>query len=403
MKKISSTTVILLCGALTAIAPFSIDTYLPGFSRIADDLQTDISHVTLSLTSFFVGISFGQLLYGPTLDRFGRKRPLLFGLALYSVASIGCVFATSVQWLIAMRLMQALGGCAGMVASRAIIRDTFPPNEIAHVISIQMLIMGVAPIVAPTLGGMTVSSLGWRAIFIGLTCFGALLLTAVSILLPMTSRGNPAISLSPIPVLKSYWQVFRDSRFLPWALGGGFGTAGLFAYISGASFVFMELLRFNATQFGWLFGLNACGLIAASQLNRLFLRRWSSAQIVWAGISVQFLTGACLLSGALSGHMPRMGVPVLIFVYLFCQGMLVPNSTALALHPFSHNAGAASALIGFLGMVLGALASGMVSKLHNGTSLPMSGVMAFCSGLSLLTLLLAGKRSRHLQESVASS
>ena len=197
-------TFLLICGALSAIAPFSIDMYLPGFPHIAQDLRTDIAHVTLSLTSFFVGISLGQLFYGPALDRFGRKKPVMIGLAIYMLAAIGCGLATSVQWLIAFRFLMAIGGCAGMVAVRAIVRDLFPVNEIAKTLSLLMLVMGAAPIVAPTIGGYVVTTMGWRGIFLLLVLWAIWLLFLVFRVLSLPSAYCPLPSahclLSPTPV-----------------------------------------------------------------------------------------------------------------------------------------------------------------------------------------------------------
>lgn len=386
MSSRSTRTVILILGGLAALGPFSIDMYLPCFPHIAQELQTDIAHVTLSLTSYFIGISVGQLIYGPLLDRFGRKKPLLFGLALYTVASVGCGLATSVQELIAFRALMALGGCAGMVAVRAIVRDFFPVNEIAKTLSLLMLVMGVAPIVAPSVGGLVVTTLGWRSIFLLLVGWGVWMLFVVFRMLPESKEADPTVSLNPGPVLLEYFKLFRHPGFMAYTLCGGCTAAGMFAYISGSPFVFMELFHLSERQYGWVFGLNAFGLIISTQFNRLFLRWQSSAQIVRIVATLQCLAGLTLVIGTATGFVYQAGTLLLVFSYLFFQGYLYPNTSALALEPFAKKAGAASGLIGFLQMVTATLASALVSVLHNGTALPMAGVMAGCTGLGFCCL-----------------
>ncbi len=386
MKSKNLKFIILILSALAAIAPFSIDMYLPAFPAMAQDLGTDISHVALSLTSFFIGISVGQLLYGPLLDRIGRKKPLLFGLVLYAVASIGCAFAVNAKWLIALRLLQALGGCGGMVAVRAIVRDIFPIQEIARVISTIMLVMGVAPIIAPTVGSAVVTMFSWRVIFYFLAAFGVVMIAAVAFALPESKQPDPSISLRPAKIFGEYLIVLKQPQFLAYALCGGLGSAGMFAYISGSPFVYIKLFGISEAHYGWLFGLNAFGLILGSQLNRVVLRRFSSQQAITVIASLQASVGVLLVVSSTMGHLQLIATLVLISAYLFLQGFLYPNTTALALVPFEKNAGAASAMMGFLQMVCSSLASALVSYLHNGTALPMTGVMAGCAGLGLLSL-----------------
>lgn len=387
MSNRSTRTVILILGGLAAMAPFSIDMYLPGFPHMARDLQTDIAHITLSLTSYFIGISVGQLLYGPLLDRFGRKKPVLVGLAVYALACVGCGLTTSVQGLIGFRLLMALGGCAGMVANRAIVRDLFPVSEIAKTISLLMLVMGAAPIIAPTIGGYVVATLGWRGIFVVLLCWAIWLFFLVACVLPESKEADANVSLNPGPVLLEYLRLLRDPWLMAYTLSGGLSAAGMFAYISGSPFVFMQLFHFSAEQYGWLFGLNAFGLIVSSQLNRLTLRWLRSAQIVRLGALLQCLLSLFLVTGVAQGFLPSIGALLLMFGYLFIQGSLYPNTTALAMEPYEKNAGVVSGLMGFLQSIVATLASALVSFFHNGTALPMTSVMAGCAGIGLCCLL----------------
>jgi DHA1 family bicyclomycin/chloramphenicol resistance-like MFS transporter len=235
--------IILILGLLSAIGPFSIDMYLPGFPAIAADLHTTVAHVSLSLSSFFIGISAGQLLYGPLLDRFGRKRPLYIGLSLYLITSLACTFANSANTLITFRLLQALGACGGMVASRAMVRDLFPVNEIAKVFSMLMLVIGVSPIIAPTVGGYITAAIGWQYVFVTLTVMTAFILAGVYFVLPESKKPDPAFSLKPAPIINGFWNVLKQPQFYTYALTGSIATSGLYAYISGSPYIFMELFK----------------------------------------------------------------------------------------------------------------------------------------------------------------
>ena len=391
MDKKQQNVIILILGALAALGPFAIDMYLPGFPAIAKDLRTDISHVALSLTSYFIGISVGQLIYGPLVDRFGRKKPLLIGLSLFIVAAIGCAFVPTVEWLIALRLLLALGGCVGMVASRAVVRDVFPVKDIPKVFSMLMLVMGVAPIIAPTVGGFVTAHLGWRYIFAVLSAIGLAVMLLIVFLLPESRGADPSMSLRPRRVLGEFLGVLKSPVFLTYAFAASTAQAGLFAYITGSPFVFMEIFGLSETHYGWVFGMNAFGFIAGSQFNNLMLRKRTSAQITLGAGAVQFVAGMLLLFGNYFGFLSASGSLILIFCYLFCLGVLSPNASALALAPFARNAGSASALMGSAQMAIGAIASVLISAFHNGTAIPMMGVMA---GTTIISLsLLVGFRS----------
>ncbi len=380
-------TLLFILAGLSALAPFSIDMYLPAFPAIAEGLHTDIAQVTLSLTSYFIGISIGQLFYGPIIDKFGRKKPLLFGLLLFIAASIGCAFSPSIYWLITMRVVLALGGCVGMVVSRAVVRDLFPVSEIAKIFSILMLIVGVAPILAPSIGGWVVSVSDWRSIFYVLAIIGLLLTLAVYFYLPESIKERTTEPLNFNNSIRDYKAVFFEKTFLFYAFAGSAAMAGMFAYISGSPFAFMKYFGLTEAQYGWVFGINAMGFIAGSQLNRLLLKRFTSLQIVT-------LSGGTLLIVALSLItllQLQLFTPVILilhlFTFLFCLGILVPNSTAMALAPFSENAGSASALIGFLQMVCGAILSAVVSALHDETLFPMVGGMATAGIVAFVIIL----------------
>ncbi|HTQ63339.1 MAG TPA: multidrug effflux MFS transporter [Puia sp.] len=390
---------ITVLGFLSAIGPFSIDMYLPGFPSIAKDLGTTVAHVSLSLSSFFIGISLGQFLYGPLLDRFGRKKPLYFGISLYLLASIGCTFAVSADALIILRLFQALGSCSGLVASRAMVRDLFAVKDNAKIFSMLMLVVGVSPIIAPTLGGYLTATIGWRYIFVVLAFFGLAILAAVHFSLPESREPNPDHSLKPKPIIKSFVLILRDSQFYTYALTGSVASAGLYAYIAGSPYVFMELFHVSEKQYGWIFALIALGLIGASQLNSVLLRVYQSEQIIPVALLCQTITGMLLFVGTILGVLELFSTIFFIFIFLCCQGFTFPNSSALSLAPFTKNAGSASALMGGIQMSIGALTSAIVSFLSNHTALPMTGVMACCA-LTSFSILTIGRRIIRYRASI---
>ncbi|TDH20658.1 Bcr/CflA family efflux MFS transporter [Segetibacter sp. 3557_3] len=395
MKKQNRSLLILILGLLSAIGPFSIDMYLPGFPSIAANLNTTVEYVAYSLSSFFIGICLGQLLCGPLLDRFGRKVPLCIGLVLYIIASIGCSMSTSVEALIAFRFLQAIGGCVGMVAPNAIVRDVFPVQENARVFSLLILILGVSPILAPTVGSYVVAAFGWQYVFIVLSVVTALILAAVVLWLPESKKPDPTFSLKPKPILNGFASVFKEPQFTTYAIAGATASAGLFAYLAGSPFVFMTLYDVTEQQYGWIFGAIAAGLISSSQVNNLLLRKYTSSQIIRTVLLCQSCIGIVLVGGVLLGVLGLYGSIFLMFLFLSCQGFTFPNSAALAMAPFTKGAGSASALMGALQMCFGAIASALVGILFNNTAVPMTAIMAGCSLLGLTILLVGQKRVQY--------
>ena len=383
--------ILITLGLLSAIGPFSIDMYLPGFDAIADSLDTTVSHIQLSLTSFFIGIASGQIIYGPLLDRFGRKIPLIVGLVIYIAASISCMLTNSADYLIAYRFVQALGSCGGMVASRAMVRDFYGPRESAKIFSLLMLVIGISPIVAPTVGSFVISRWDWHGIFLVLAIITTCILLAVIFFLPESRGSNPAISLMPRPIAQSYWQVFKTRQFFTYAFAGGLASSGLYAYLAGSPYIMITLYGLSEKQYGLVFALIASALITASQLNRYLLNRYSSEKVAKVALMVQSSLGLLLAILCVAGTINLLVMIALIFLFLGSQGFVFPNTSALALAPFSRLAGSASALLGGLQMACGALSSGLVSYFHNETTVPMAATMAGCACLSLF-ILLAGSR-----------
>jgi DHA1 family bicyclomycin/chloramphenicol resistance-like MFS transporter len=377
------TVIILVLGALIALSPFSIDMYLPAFPTIANSLHTSIAKVGYSLTSYYFGLCVGQLIYGVSIDRFGRKKPLIIGLLIYLVAGIGCAIASDINLLISIRLFMALGGCVGMVAARAIVRDLFPVKDTAKILSVLVLVMGVAPIIAPTIGGFVNTWMGWRWVFGVMALISLVLIIAVRFILPETKQPDPGISLKLGTILPDYFAVLQNRSFIIYTLAGGISYAGMYAYIAGSPFVFMEKFGFSDQNYGWAFAFNACGLIFGSQINRLALRRFSSNTISFYAALSLFLVGLLLLLSTANGIAGPIITLCFVFLFLFFLGFINPNATALALEPFISQAGRASAILGSVQMIAGVLASWLVSFFNNGTLLTMPLIMFGCSIITL--------------------
>jgi DHA1 family bicyclomycin/chloramphenicol resistance-like MFS transporter len=379
---------------------FSIDMYLPGFPDIARDLHTTVAHITLSITSFFIGISVGQMIYGPLLDKFGRKKPLVIGLIVYLFTSVACAFAPTADALIGIRFLQALGSCAGMVASRALVRDIFPVKENAKIFSLLMLVLALSPIIAPTLGGYVSAAFGWQTIFYILAGIAGITLLLTLFKLPEGRKPELTLSLKPKPIINGFLEVSKVPQFYTYAFAGAIASSGLYAYIAGSPFVFMEIYHVSEKQYGWIFAFVAMGLITASQINTLLLRKYSSEQIIKATLFCQCLTGIALVLGTWFHILGLFSTIFLIWVFLSTQGFAFPNSSALSLAPFTKNAGTASALMGAIQLGIGAISTALVSILNNGTAMPMAAVMCACAVGSFLVLII-GRRRIGMQKEIS--
>ena len=392
---------ILILGALSAFGPLAIDFYLPGFPAMALAFGTDEKHVQLTLASYFLGLSLGQLAYGPVADRFGRRVPLLVGVTLFTLASLGCAFAPNLDWLIAARFVQALGGCAGMVLSRAIVSDKCDAVQSAKVFSQLMLVMGLAPILAPMLGGVLVNSYGWQMIFLTLTGFSALCLLAVALGLPESMpASHPRQPLSG--ALGQYKQLLSDRIFLGHALTGGIAIAGMFSYIAGSPFVFIKLYGVPPEHYGWFFGSNAAGFILVAQVNARLLGKHGPALLLSRAVWVYVLAALALWAVASVHTQSLWPLLVPLFICIASLGCIIPNSSACAMNGQGKRAGSASALLGCLQFSVAAGAAALVGVLHDGTAVPMAMVISLCGVLtvtiSVLTRRLQGKRDEKVAE-----
>lgn len=378
---------ILILGSLAALGPFSIDIYLPGFKAIAKDLNTEVSHVALSLSSFFIGISAGQLLYGPLLDKFGRKKPLYVGLFIYIISSLSCIWITTIDQLIVLRFVQAIGSCAAAVAAIAMVRDLFTVQESPKVFASLMLVIALSPMLAPTAGGYLIAALGWPSVFIFLGIMALLMLLTTIFWLPESYIPDSSYSLKPKPILKNFSIVLKEPRFYTYALVSAVTFSGLFAYVSASPVVFMDLFGVSETGYGWIFALLSSFFIGFSQVNSLILRWFNSETIVQWALIAQVIISILFLIMALNNLLNLYGTILFIGLFLGCLGFINPNASALALAPFNKNAGIASALMGALQMGIGALASAMISLFKADAVWPMSAIMSLAAIIALLCLL----------------
>lgn len=333
----------VILGSLCAFAPLATDMYLPSMPTLEKVFNAQTSALQLTITTFFLGFAAGQAIYGPLADRFGRKPVVHLGTSLFVAASVGCALSPSAQVMALLRFLQAVGACAGGVIARAMVRDLFPTSETRRVYSTLMLVSGIAPMVGPLIGGYLLAWFGWRSVFWFLAAYGAALIVAVHFRLRESHDSDTSEPFNLGRVARAYAQLLRDREFLAQSLAGGISLGGLFAYITGSPFVFINLHHVTPQHFGWFFGLNAVGLMIASQTNGHVLHGFDPRRILRVASLVQFAAGMVLLAVALTGIGGLPGIALSLVSYLFCGGFVMPNATALAMESQGPIAGTASA------------------------------------------------------------
>jgi DHA1 family bicyclomycin/chloramphenicol resistance-like MFS transporter len=366
---------VLVLGILIALGPLTIDMYLPALPTITTDLQTTAAQVQLTLTGTLAGLALGQLLIGPVSDAVGRRTPLLFGVGLHILASVLCVIAPNLAVLGTLRVLQGLGAAAAAVVVMAIVRDLFVGLSAAKLLSRLMLVLGAAPILAPTLGGIVLAGTSWRGVFVVLALFGVAIMTAAALALPETLPVEARRSGGVAGTIRDYGRLFTDRAYLGLILVAGLTMAAMFAYVSGSSFVFQEQYGLSEQEFGFVFGAGAIGLIAATQFNVRLLRRWTPSQILITALAVGALMGLTMLLFAATGFGGITGILVPLWLVLASAGLALPNAPALALSRHGEAAGTAAALLGAVQFGVGALAAPLVGLLGTG-AVPMALVIA---------------------------
>ncbi|MDR6627354.1 multidrug effflux MFS transporter [Caulobacter segnis] len=384
---------VVLLGALTAFAPMSIDMYLSSLPAIGRSLHAGPEQTQATLAAFFAGMAIGQFIYGPASDRLGRRPPLLIGIAVFFVASAVCALAPNIETLIAARFVQALGGCAGAVVARAVVRDRFSQTDTARVLSLMMLIMGLAPVLAPQLGGVVQLVAGWRGVFWTLVVFAVVIGGWVLLGLPESRSAETAAQARSENPLRAYVALFGMRRLMGYALAGALNGAVLFTYISTAPDLVMGTYGHTPMAFNLIFAVNAVGIIGASQINRWLLRRSTPDQVLRKASIASIVAALLLTVAAWSGWGGQWTVLPLLFAALSVYGLMGGNTMAGALSVDPRRAGSISALMGSASFGAGALASWVGGVLHDGTARPVAAVMFAClvgSSLAIFFLALPG-------------
>ena len=387
----SHTHIIIFLGILNALTPFTIDLYLPAFGDIAADLSTTVPKVSLSIATYFVGFALGQIIYGPLLDRFGRKLPLYGGLVLYILATVGCMTAKSVEALWVFRFLSALGGCASSVGALTMVRDFFKPEDAPKVFSMLMLVLSVSPLFAPSIGGWMAAHFGWRSIFGSLVGLATIILIIVAFGLPKKYEPDPNIKLEMGPIFKTYLDIFKIPQFRTYVLAGALSFSGLFVYLTGSPAIFIEGFQVSKEMFGLIFALLATAMIGGGQVNNFLLRKLTSETIFQRGVICQIILSGLFLFVLATTTLSLVPTIVFFFLLLSCIGIAYPNSAALALKPLTKNVGSASALLGFVQMGAGAGLASMVGLFDVKGSIPTAAVI-FVSSILAGTVLWVGAR-----------
>nr|WP_229072452.1 multidrug effflux MFS transporter [Actinoplanes sp. DH11] len=381
---------VVILGLITAIGPLSLDMYLPALPDIARDLEVSPAQVQLSLTSCLIGMALGQLIFGPLSDRWGRRRPVVWGLAAYALFSFLIALAPTAPVLTGLRLLQGLAGGAGVVVARAVVRDVAAGNQAAKLFSSLTLIFGIAPIAAPSLGSAVLRFSSWHGVFVALGIVAVLLTVLAAVALPETLPPARRSTGGLGEVARTARELFTDRVFLGYALAQSCTFAALFAYISGSSFVLQDGYGLSPTVYSLLFGGNAIGLIVASQANGVLLDRWSLSRLMYLGLVVQVVAGALALLGAATGSLVVLATG--LFLLVAAIGVIQPNSTALALDRYPAHAGSAAALLGGVQSIVASVAAPLAGLGDPGQGVPMSVVIVGFAVAALLSVLVLARR-----------
>ena len=377
----------MLVGVMTAIGPVTIDMYLPGFVSIEREFAT--RGVEGTMAAFIGGLAIGQLFYGPISDRFGRKPPLYFGYVIYTIGSLGCALATNMAMLTAMRVVQALGGCAGLVIGRAIVRDRCEPHDAARAFTTLTMIVALGPVLAPSVGGVVVAHFGWRATFVFQAVLGLLVMILMHHVLSESHDVRNTQAATIPQVLGNYAGLLRDRQFIAYSLILGFAMASMFCYVTGAPLVITANYGLTPQQFGALIGLNGFAFLTASILNMRALRTVGPAQLLARYIWGAPLLGATLLVLSVLLELPLWAIVGLQLPFFLCVGRVSPNVSALALVPHGHRAGTASALMGATQSALTTLGGLAVALFNDGTVRTLAAIMTGGALLALLSYFVA--------------
>lgn len=397
MTKINNFTLTIALGFVTAFAPLSIDMYLSSLPTLERYFFVDANTIQLTLASFFVGFSAGQLFYGPISDKYGRKLPLYFGISLFVAASLGCAMSSSVEWMIFFRFLQALGACSGGVIARAVVRDVFLPQDAAKIYSYLMLVTGLAPMLAPVFGGYILMHLGWKAIFLILAALGVISLFSIVFWLEESHAKNRTESIAIKNVANEYAKLLKHKYFMGYALSGGFAMAGMFAYITSSPFVFIDTFHLSVENYGILFGANAVVFVLSAQINARIVNKIDSSVIFDTAMAMLALSGIAMFAATLFEIGGIYGIILPLLCFMSSIGFIVPNATALAMAPFAANAGSASALLGTMQFSMAAGSSILLGALQKAALISMGSMIMFCGVAALAVYIFVVKTQAAIE------
>lgn len=389
--RLSSALLTLSLGGLQTVMPLSTDLYLPGLPTIAHDLNVRPGAVQFTLAVFLIGVAIGQVVYGPITDKYGRKKPLFFGLIVYIFGAMACALAPTITTLMVGRFLQALGASSSAVITFAIARDLWSGKMLADRLSLLVLVLGLAPILAPSLGGLILAQWNWRGLFWFLAAFGVLATMIVTVL-PETSSPQERTEARLRDAARTYTILLYNTPFMLYILTGACSVGMLLAYITGSSFIYIETLGITPGLFAVLFGVNAMGFVGASQLNRVFLRSLSLSSVTRGAVITSVLLGLLLLAVEASGYASTLTLTVLFFALSGTIGCTLPNIAALAFGTVRERMGSAAALQGTLQSVFGGVAGGLVGVLANGTTMPVIGIITGFAALGAVFMTVAHRR-----------
>lgn len=388
----------VILGLLSVVGPVAIDMYLPALPAIAAQLGASTAEVQFSLMAYMAAIAVCQLFYGPVSDMVGRKPPLYFGIGVFVIGSIGCALSPSIEWLIVFRFVQGVGACASMALPRAIVRDNYTGADAAQLMSLLMLVFSISPILAPLSGSVVIAFGDWRLLFWVMTLVGALALLLCIVGLKETRPKSARVESSVMSALRGYAMLITDMRFVGLSLIGAFGMSSFMAFIGNSSFIYIEHYGLTPTEYSLAFSVNAISFFAVSQATGVLVKRFGLQSVVRVAVT-GFAAAMVLLAAIFLSGVDNMWVlSGLMFVAFGFLGLVLPTTAVLAMDAHGEIAGTASALMGTLQMVAGAVVMGVVGAFFNGTAIPMVTAFAVCSGLAFILTMLTLRAPRQLRE-----
>lgn len=400
MEQVSSRRIAPILGGLCALGPLSIDMYLPSLPKIAASLHVGQGTVQLSVMAFFGGLMLGQLFYGPLSDRTGRKPMIYVGLVLFVIGSIGCAMAGAAGLLIAWRFVQGLGGSIGMVIGLAVVRDLYSGHTAARMVALIMIVMGMAPILAPLLGAAIITIAPWQVLFVILALSGAACAIPVLVALPETRSRELRAMSRPAAAFRNYLHLFVSRHYIPYVTATALGQAGFFAYLSGSSFVFISLYGLTPATYSAVFALNSIGLVISAQFAPRLMRRFRAQAIVRVALATYAAAAVALLGIELIGGAGIVPFAVLLSIIIAAMAFTLPLGGVMALESYATISGTAAALMGGIQFGAGTLSSFVVGIMANGTALPMIGTIALCGVIACLVAFTAFPSVPSLQPGV---